>query len=1183
MGIKIHMIYRLVYLCATFLMDTWYKHKYLNNKSQPLKHTEFAGHLILTQKIIVLFFVSIFSIADSYAQINHGTQSNYRFLKGSDAVDIPATWFESGFDDSGWSSAQAPFRYGDGEGGTELLDMNGNYSTLFLRSTFTVQSLDSLNDVTIGADWDDGFILWINGNQVLSQNAPALVSYDALSDGGHESGAPSSFIFDASDLALVEGENTLAVFACNIALEGSTDFFFDMSIQAQPEMPELPETIDTVGLVFSHSSGFYSDNFNLSISTSVAGADVIYTLDGSNPQKSFTSFSGGASVDIAIDPTSSQGRDATPSVVVRASIIKDGLKASKPEARTFIFLDKVKSQTHPGGSWPAQNLSNRNMQYMDYDMDPDVVNSAEYASQMDEALLDIPSISVITDIANLFDPDTGIYVNAISQGYEWERDCSVELIHPDQSEGFNLNAGLRIRGGWSRHNTYPKHAFRLFFRTEYGDSKLNFPLFEDEGVSEYDKIDLRCSQNYSWANGQGASHLNTFLREVFTRDSQKDSGHPYTRSRYYHLYLNGMYWGLFQTQERSEARFAADYLGGKSDEYDVIKKGGLYDNDIAATDGTLDKWSEIYDFTQAGFTSNEDYFMLEGKDANGKGIPGAEVYVDIDNLIDYMINIIYSGNYDSPVSKFGNNKGPNNFFAITNREDKTSGFKFFIHDGEHTLMTGPSEGPGIGLQENRANIGDITGQYQMVVNGLNQFHPQWLHFKLTKNAEYRIRFANRAWAQLTGNGIFTPDQCVERLNMRVEQIDMAIIAESARWGDTQTETPRTKDNAWLPQLEDLRNDYFPFRVNIVMEQLEELDLFPGLAAPVVKNAGEEILDPVMNFSSNVEVTMTNPESSGDIYYTIDGSDPREIGGTVSQQAKIIASGASLNIASSSVLKARIKEGSSWSAVKNITFLTEQTDYADLKVTEVHYHPLDSIIGTDTISAKSYEFMEFKNTNPTEGINLTGVVIDSAIYYEFPENYVLAPKQYFVAASKPGKFFERYGMEPSGNYQKNLSNGGELVVVRTAEGEVIMNFIYDDHAPWPESPDGNGPSLISAVADPDGYPGSPSYWTASSIVHGTPFYHDMVAGTDEISVAGALNSLKIYPNPTDDMITVQWSSAINFSYTLRIYDLRGTLYYQGDFSDDAGISLGALNINHGIYLVEVDSPAGKEIQKVIYTP
>ncbi len=179
-------------------------------------------------------------------------------------------------------------------------------------------------------------------------------------------------------------------------------------------------------------------------------------------------------------------------------------------------------------------------------MDGKIVYDSDYDDLIDDALLDIPSISIATDLKNLFDPAAGIYVNASGHGLNWEKECSVELINPDGSEGFNVNAGLRIRGGWSRHDDYPKHAFRLFFREEYGNDKLYFPLFGNEGVDQYDKIDLRCEENYAWSNG---SRNNSAVREVFSRDIQKDMGQPYTRSRYYHLYLNGMYWGLYQTQE----------------------------------------------------------------------------------------------------------------------------------------------------------------------------------------------------------------------------------------------------------------------------------------------------------------------------------------------------------------------------------------------------------------------------------------------------------------------------------------------------------------------------------------------------------------------------------------------------------------------------------------------------------
>ncbi|MEJ2703793.1 MAG: CotH kinase family protein, partial [Sedimentisphaerales bacterium] len=246
-------------------------------------------------------------------------------------------------------------------------------------------------------------------------------------------------------------------------------------------------------------------------------------------------------------------------------------------------------------SWPSGSV---NGQTMNYGMDPDVVNDPRYRNLMDDALLTIPSISLVTELKNLFDPATGIYVNATRHGKEWERPVSVELINPDGSEGFQIDAGLRIRGGYSRNDNNPKHAFRLFFRPEYGQSKLRFPLFGDEGVSEFENIDLRTSQNYSWS--YDGSDKNTMVREVFSRDTQRDMGQPYTRSRYYHLYLNGQYWGIFQTQERSEASYAESYFGGDKGDYDAVKTtGGNPGYTIEATDGTLDAYRRLWEMARA--------------------------------------------------------------------------------------------------------------------------------------------------------------------------------------------------------------------------------------------------------------------------------------------------------------------------------------------------------------------------------------------------------------------------------------------------------------------------------------------------------------------------------------------------------------------------------------------------------
>ena len=98
---------------------------------------------------------------------------------------------------------------------------------------------------------------------------------------------------------------------------------------------------------------------------------------------------------------------------------------------------------------------------VNYGMDPDVVNSPLYRDELRKALASLPSFVIVTDFKNLFDSVRGIYANPQNDARAWERPASVELLNPDGKDGFQINCGLRIRGGYSRSTSNPKHAFRF--------------------------------------------------------------------------------------------------------------------------------------------------------------------------------------------------------------------------------------------------------------------------------------------------------------------------------------------------------------------------------------------------------------------------------------------------------------------------------------------------------------------------------------------------------------------------------------------------------------------------------------------------------------------------------------------------------------------------------------------------
>ena len=1122
-------------------------------------------------QLTVLLAFALALSPEAAAQIDFTYQSEYSYMKGKDAASLPGTWMNPGFDYSGWTKGKAPFRYGDGTGGTEIADMLNGYTTIYMRSVFTCTEKDQIKEITVTADYDDGFILWINGAVAVRENAPASPSWNGTAPLNHESGTGVTFTISAASLNLVDGINHIAVQGFNVSLS-STDFYLDIEIHAEKNLPQLT---DPAGVEFSVQSGFFSDPFTLVLLTSDPSHTITYTLDGSNPQVSLTSFTADQPVTIQVDPESTAGRPAAPSVIVRASASMPGFKPAIPASRTYIFTEKVKRQSWPGDPWPVWSV---NGQLIDLDMDPEVVNDPLYSAQITGSLLGIPSISIITDNKNLFDPATGIYVNATGHGLSWERECSAELINPDGTPGFNVNAGLRIRGGWSRNDDFPKHAFRLFFREKYGNDKLRYPLFGEEGVDEFDKIDLRCEQNYAWSTG---NPYNSMVREVFSRDTQGAMGQPYTRSRYYHLYLNGMYWGLYQSQERSEARYAESYFGDKVEDYDVVKVNTENGYLVEVTDGTIDSWQKLYNMCQKGFESNADYFRIEGKDEWGRPVKGGEIFVDLDNLIDFMSLVFYTGNFDSPTAVFMENKKANNFYAIDNRDDKSKGFTFYMHDSEHSLFD-EAHNPGMGLYEDRVNIGTRQDNLRMEVNDLSRFHPQWLHFRLSANPEYRIRFADRAWDHFSRQGVFSPDSALKRLNRRIREVDPAVIAESARWGDSKrTGAPYTKNNNWIPEVEKIRNRFVPLRTGIVVGQLKQAGLYPLINPPVIRSQTGDLNETDVILDSPLSVIIENPNWSGTVYYTLNGTDPRKTGGGINAGALFSLKPVHLDITASTRIRARVLSDGNWSAIQEVSFINPDEDYTNLRVTELHYHPPDLISGSDTTFGQDLEFIEFKNIG-NNSVNLGGVVVDSAVRYVFPENILLPPRQFYVLASKPKKFYNFYGMVPSGNFQGNLSNTGEELLVNDPSGEEIMNFIYDDSSPWPTNADGEGYSLSSAEVNPSGSPGDFSYWTLSVVKDGTPFA-DNVKPVVEPPVTGNSGSLSVYPNPTTGPVTVLLDTEETVSsMDLMIYSSTGKLIRHERIGNPGLTDLSSTGLPAGVYILKVSTSKYSKRIAVILT-
>ena len=602
--------------------------------------------------------------------------------------------------------------------------------------------------------------------------------------------------------------------------DGTGPFFYHTSPTPREEnagsASEVPLVVaDTK---FEPNRGFYESSFSVEITTVTEGASIRYTLDGSAP-----SISHGIEYEgpIAVSDTTT----------IRAVAYKAGHRSTDVDTHTYIFLETpegggvIHQPVLPHG-FPTNWGPNGGTR--DYEMDPHIAtnpDSPHYDPRVKEALMALPSVSLVMNVEDLFDPETGIYSNPEQRGIEWERACSVEFIYPDDPKaGHQTTAGLRMQGNASRRPSRPKHNMRLIFKRIYGDGKLRHALFEDTSIDEFDEIILRGGNGDSWFHPSATQQQQAqYIRDQWHRDIEFAMGRLTAHQRHMHLYLNGLYWGLFHIFERPTGSFLASHLGGQRQDWDAH-------NSLDPLDGDLVAWNEMMSIAEAGVADAAGYAELQE-------------YLSVPNLIDFMLINFYSGNIDWDRK---------NWYAARRREPG-AGYVFFTWDSERTFL---------GLTDNRTSQ-EMAGR------------PSRLHQLLAANPEYRMLFADHVRRHFFADGVLTPEKAIEFWMARADEIRLPLIAESARFGDNKRSQPYTVDREWSSELRRVTNDYMPRRTGIVLAQLRARGLFPNVDAPTFDRLGGHI---------DSEIVLSVTARDGEIFYTTDSADPRLAGGAVSPRA-----------------------------------------------------------------------------------------------------------------------------------------------------------------------------------------------------------------------------------------------------------------------------------------------------------
>jgi hypothetical protein len=238
--------------------------------------------------------------------------------------------------------------------------------------------------------------------------------------------------------------------------------------------------------------------------------------------------------------------------------------------------------------------------------------------------LPVVSIAIPQDDLN---GDAGI-LNHIDQNYEYE--AMLTLIENGE-EKFSVPFGFRLHGNDSRK--HKKQNFQLRFRSEYGVGKLNYKLFDDLDITEFNSLLLKGGSEL-WASNMIVDEIATGMVHGTTE--------VYTQARKpVVLYLGGQFWGVYFFRERFSDDYVASHLGVSAESVDLVEYTDAYTQAGSNADfKALLNYVKSHDMNQS-----EHYHYLASQ-------------IDITSLMDWYICRAFVGDIDlDNIRRFRSSEG----------------------------------------------------------------------------------------------------------------------------------------------------------------------------------------------------------------------------------------------------------------------------------------------------------------------------------------------------------------------------------------------------------------------------------------------------------------------------------------------------------------------------------------------
>ncbi len=622
-----------------------------------------------------------------------------------------------------------------------------------------------------------------------------------------------------------------------------------------PGAPNGDSTITgvTEPVHFSTTRGHFTQPFNLTLTCPTPGAGIRYTTDGQEPTLANSR------------PYFAQLR-ITNTALLRATAFRTNFLPSKSTTHTYFFNLPAAQRILPAFSivTATSNLVGRT------------------------GILGMGGGTRAADGLFITNNPATDYHNPSAHGIAWERPVSVEYIRPQDNSGFQIDAGIRVQGSdWQRPRTLPAHKFsyRFYFRGDYGEGRLHYPLYPLTTAQDFDQVVVRAGFNDA---------SNPFIRDELTRRLSHDMGQVASHGGFAVVYTNGFYAGYFNPCERVHEEFMQSYLGGGSD-WDVVAPSfATSSSGLGVVDGDRNDFQNLMTNVWSSFllpvTNQAKYVALSRR-------------LDLPNFADYCLLNAYAAMGDWPA---------NNWRAARERVPNAL-WRFIVWDGEWANGF-DTKTP---TYDTFAQTG--TGTLDAGLNSTVNSEIARLYQALVANREFRLLWADRIHKHFFNGGALTSLNVSNRVQQMRNELQGVINITDTEFLNWHRDR--------LPPVFVQFNTYGLYGYSNALH-----GVYASSNAPAFNQHGG-VITPGFNIEMSAPL-------GGTIYYTLNGGDPRvPFTGAVSNGAAAFS--APITLSQSTVVRARtLLNETNWSALAEAEFQVASLGVT-LRVTEINYNPTNS--------------------------------------------------------------------------------------------------------------------------------------------------------------------------------------------------------------------------------------------------